>query len=77
MIEEAPNLRKQGARSRLTRGSVGMLNIVPMLDILFNLLILFLCFGLALSPEGALPAKLPAATARQPAPCRSPRSRSA
>lgn len=37
-----------------------MLNIVPMLDILFNLLIFFLCFGLALAPEGALPAKLPA-----------------
>lgn len=57
--EEGPNLRKQGARSRLTRGSVSMLNIVPMLDILFNMLIFFLCFGLALAPEGALPAKLP------------------
>jgi len=37
-----------------------MLNIVPMMDILFNLLIFFLCFGLALTPEGSLPAKLPA-----------------
>ncbi len=37
-----------------------MLNIVPMMDILFMLLIFFLCFGLGLPPEGALPAKLPA-----------------
>ncbi len=60
IMEEESNLRRQGARSRLTKGSVGMLNIVPMMDILFNLLIFFLCFGLALIPEGSLPAKLPA-----------------
>jgi biopolymer transport protein ExbD len=58
--EEKSPIRKESARSRLERGSVSMLNIVPMLDILFMLLIFFLCFGLALAPEGALPAKLPA-----------------
>ncbi len=58
--EERRSLRRASARERLTKGSMGMLNIVPMLDILFNLLIFFLCFGLALVPEGALPAKLPA-----------------
>jgi biopolymer transport protein ExbD len=57
---ERSTIRKESARSRLEKGSVGMLNIVPMLDILFMLLIFFLCFGLALAPEGALPAKLPA-----------------
>ena len=59
-MEEGKSFRKESARSRLTKGSVGMLNIVPMMDILFMLLIFFLCFGLALAPEGALPAKLPA-----------------
>jgi biopolymer transport protein ExbD len=58
--EEGRSLRKESARSRLSKGSVGMLNIVPMLDILFMLLIFFLCLGLTLGPEGALPAKLPA-----------------
>jgi len=58
--EETKSLRRASAKERLTKGSMGMLNIVPMLDILFNLLIFFLCFGLALAPEGALPAKLPA-----------------
>jgi biopolymer transport protein ExbD len=55
ILEEEVPVRKR----RPPRSAVGMLNIVPMLDILFNLLILFLCFGLALAPEGALPAKLP------------------
>lgn len=58
--DEPKSLRRASARERLTKGSMGMLNIVPMLDILFNLLIFFLCFGLAVAPEGALPAKLPA-----------------
>src|SRR5512142_1401828 len=58
--EEPRSLRRVSARQRLTKGSMGMLNIVPMLDILFNLLIFFLCFGLAIAPEGALPARLPA-----------------
>jgi biopolymer transport protein ExbD len=60
IVEEVSDLHRRAARSRLTKGSVGMLNIVPMMDILFNLLIFFLCFGLALVPEGSLPAKLPA-----------------
>ncbi len=58
--EDSGRLRRRSARERLTKGTVGMLNIVPMMDILFMLLIFFLCFGLALAPEGALPAKLPA-----------------
>lgn len=58
--DDAGTLRRGAARDRLSKGTVGMLNIVPMLDILFNLLVLFLCFGLGLAPEGALPAKLPA-----------------
>ncbi len=64
--EEVTRHRSHAARQRLTKGSVGMLNIVPMLDILFNLLIFFLCFGLVMAPEGALPAKLPASHGQAP-----------
>lgn len=47
------------SKARLMQGMVGTINCTPMIDIIFNLLIYFLCVGLMSVPEGALPAKLP------------------
>jgi len=57
--EESRNLRLQRSKTRLTGGIVGTINCTPMIDIIFNLLIYFLCVGLMHIPEGALPARLP------------------
>ena len=55
-VEDAPDDRRE-TRQRL--GRVAQPNMTPMIDVVFNLLIFFLCTGSFNQPEGLLPSRLP------------------
>ncbi len=57
--EHAPSPRVERSKQRLLKTRVGSVNLTPMVDVIFNLLVYFLCVGLINLPEGALPAQLP------------------
>jgi len=52
--------RRGRGRGYLSELGVGTVNLTPMIDIVFNLLIYFLVVGIVHLAEGALPARLPA-----------------
>lgn len=54
------NPRRRRSRGYLSELGVGTINLTPMIDIVFNLLIYFLVVGIVHLAEGALPAHLPA-----------------
>ncbi len=55
-VDDARSARRE-ARQRL--GHVAQPNMTPMIDVVFNLLIFFLCTGSFNQPEGLLPSRLP------------------